>query len=131
SIVVMPSKREGFGLVALEAIAAGIPVLVTAESGLAELLLDAAASGALEKNLADMCIVDVNGELATISMDWATRLHGVLSNVSDAFAQAERMRSVLRPMLTWENAARQLSADIEREIFGGSAECAGSAHSAL
>lgn len=35
-LVAMPSRTEGFDLVALEAISAGIPVLVTAESGIAE-----------------------------------------------------------------------------------------------
>ena len=37
-IVVLPSRTEGFGMVALEAISAGIPVLVTGESGIAEAL---------------------------------------------------------------------------------------------
>ena len=38
SIIIMPSKREGFGLVAMEGIAAGIPILITAESGVADML---------------------------------------------------------------------------------------------
>ena len=37
-LVALPSRTEGFGLVALEAISAGIPVLVTAESGIAKAL---------------------------------------------------------------------------------------------
>ena len=37
-LVVLPSRTEGFGLVALEAISAGVPVLVTGESGIAEAL---------------------------------------------------------------------------------------------
>ena len=37
-LVAVPSRTEGFGLVALEAISAGIPVLVTSESGIAEAL---------------------------------------------------------------------------------------------
>jgi glycosyltransferase involved in cell wall biosynthesis len=36
SLVMMPSKREAFGLVALEAIAAGIPVIISAKSGVAQ-----------------------------------------------------------------------------------------------
>ena len=38
-IIVLPSRTEGFGLVALEAISAGVPVLVAGESGIAEALL--------------------------------------------------------------------------------------------
>jgi glycosyltransferase involved in cell wall biosynthesis len=37
--VLMPSRSEGFGLVGLEAIARGIPLLASSESGLAEVLL--------------------------------------------------------------------------------------------
>ena len=37
-VVVVPSRTEGFGMVALEAISAGIPVLVARESGIAEAL---------------------------------------------------------------------------------------------
>ncbi|XP_078347655.1 uncharacterized protein LOC144632796 isoform X3 [Oculina patagonica] len=37
-MVALPSRTEGFGLVALEAISAGIPVLVAGESGIAEAL---------------------------------------------------------------------------------------------
>ena len=37
-LVAMPSRTEGFGLIALEAISAGVPVLLTSESGIAEAL---------------------------------------------------------------------------------------------
>ena len=37
-LIAMPSRTEGFGLVALEAISAGVPVLVSGESGIAEAL---------------------------------------------------------------------------------------------
>ena len=37
-LIVMPSRSEGFGLVALEAISAGVPVLVSSESGMAKAL---------------------------------------------------------------------------------------------
>ncbi|XP_022808643.1 uncharacterized protein LOC111345624 [Stylophora pistillata] len=37
-LVALPSRTEGFGLVALEAISAGVPVLVSGESGVAEAL---------------------------------------------------------------------------------------------
>ena len=37
-LVSLPSRTEGFGLVALEAISAGVPVLMSGESGIAEAL---------------------------------------------------------------------------------------------
>ena len=39
-MVAIPSRTEGFGLVALEAISAGIPVFVAGETGIAEALLE-------------------------------------------------------------------------------------------
>ena len=39
-MVAIPSRTEGFGLVALEAISAGIPVLIAGETGIAEALLE-------------------------------------------------------------------------------------------
>ena len=37
-LIVMPSRTEGFGLVALEAVSAGVPVLVSSECGIAKAL---------------------------------------------------------------------------------------------
>ena len=37
-LVAMPARTEGFGLIALEAISAGVPVLLTSESGIAKAL---------------------------------------------------------------------------------------------
>ena len=39
-LVIMPSRTEGFGLAALEALSAGLPVLVSGNSGLGEALQD-------------------------------------------------------------------------------------------
>jgi len=41
-LVIMPSRTEGFGLIALEAISAGLPVLVSANSGLGEAMKEVA-----------------------------------------------------------------------------------------
>ena len=39
-MVIMPSKSEGFGLVALEALSAGLPILVGSNSGFARAIQD-------------------------------------------------------------------------------------------
>jgi glycosyltransferase involved in cell wall biosynthesis len=113
SVVVMPSRREGYGLVAMEGIAAGIPVLVSAESDVAELLLDHDIAAAIGKSLVEKCVADVDGDADTIKRSWATRVYDMLSNPVNAFEEAERIRSALRSLLTWQRAAEQLSSDME------------------
>jgi len=41
-LAIMPSRTEGFGLIALEAMSAGLPVLVSANSGFGEALREVA-----------------------------------------------------------------------------------------
>lgn len=88
-LLAMPSRTEGFGLVALEAISAGIPVLVTSESGIAE---------ALEK---------VDGGKSVIvqsdfSEEWAQRIHELSEkNPECRHDDAIRLREEYRKTYSW------------------------------
>ena len=63
-LAVMPSRTEGFGLAALEALSAGLPVLVSGNSGLAE---------ALKKvPYGSSCVVESKDP-----KDWANAIRGV------------------------------------------------------
>ena len=63
-LAVMPSRTEGFGLAALEALSAGLPVLVSGNSGLAE---------ALKKvPYGSSCVVESEDP-----KDWANAIRGV------------------------------------------------------
>ena len=117
SVVIMPSKREGFGLVALEAVAAGVPIIVSSESGFALLLYSPDIYKILGKDLVDLCVAEVDGEDSdAICADWAAKLRIVLDKSKDAFIRAEEMRNKLKSILTWENAAKQMSEKI-REVI--------------
>lgn len=111
SVVIMPSKQEGFGLTALEAIAAGIPILVTSESGLGELLLTTNISAV--DAIAKRCVADVIGETDDIAKKWSERIADIFNNPQVAFEEAAKLKSALLPVLTWERAARDLSIEIE------------------
>jgi glycosyltransferase involved in cell wall biosynthesis len=113
SAVIMPSKREGFGLTALEGIAAGIPILVSAESGLGELLFERDIAAAIGQAVAEECVADVDGEVEEIRKDWATRVQTIFTDPVKAFSQAKQMRAALVPLLSWERAAEQFSLDME------------------
>jgi glycosyltransferase involved in cell wall biosynthesis len=112
SAIIMPSKREGFGLVALEGIAAGVPILVTSECGMADLLLDRDIACSIGQSAAELCVADVLGSNAVDA--WASRLRAIFSDLPSAFSEADRIRAALRSILTWENAARGFSNSIEK-----------------
>lgn len=112
SVVIMPSMKEGFGLTALEAIAAGIPTIISAESGIGEFLLAGSVAGV--SDVAAKCIADVIGDTNEIAENWTQRIAEIYLNQEAAFADAAKLREALLPVLTWERAARDLSTEIEK-----------------
>ncbi len=109
SIVLMPSRSEGFGLVGLEAICAGVPVLASNESGLAELLQQE-----LSPEEANRIIVPVTHDLETDADAWARAIERLLLDRNAAFKNAERLRESLGGSATWARAVEDLFEAMER-----------------
>ncbi|EWM12074.1 CATRA conflict system CASPASE/TPR repeat-associated protein [Kutzneria sp. 744] len=109
SLVLMPSRVEGFGLVGHEAIRAGAPCLVSGRSGLGMLLAD------LPGGQVRQTVVPVTRTLATDIETWGSRIAAVMGNVGAALGTADDLRTVLAARHTWAMAARSLI-----EIDGGS-----------
>ncbi|XP_078577349.1 uncharacterized protein LOC144862587 [Branchiostoma floridae x Branchiostoma japonicum] len=101
-LVLMPSRAEPFGLVGLEAIAAGVPVLVSEHSGLAELIEE--LSDKLGQPTFRHRIVKMTGETATDAdvEKWAERIEDVLKNARSEFAEARDFREKLLASKYWE-----------------------------
>jgi len=78
--VLMPSRTEGFGLVGLEAILAGTPVLVSEQSGLGELLREV-----LTREAAARHIVRVTGDVKVDAEAWSRAAEGILLDREAAF----------------------------------------------
>ncbi|RYZ67144.1 MAG: glycosyltransferase family 1 protein, partial [Proteobacteria bacterium] len=116
SLLIMPSKNEGFGLVGLEAIASGMPVLLSANSGIAQLLSsDNAVSSALNPKTVELSICDVEGACEeTVEIEWAKQMKVILSDRSSAFARADQLRKDLSKVLSWQAAARTFAADLSK-----------------
>jgi glycosyltransferase involved in cell wall biosynthesis len=116
SLLLMPSKREGFGLIALEAISAGIPVLMSTDSGIAEMLhKDPEVVAAIDADSAQAAVCDVDGATeAIIAAEWAKQMTPILADREAAFARADKLRKDLASVLTWRAAARALVDELER-----------------
>lgn len=100
TVVLMPSRSEGFGLVGLEAISRGIPLLASSESGLAEVLLKHGG----EAGQAAVVKVSLDDE-ATIE-ELANNLQAIWDRPGAAFEQARRLREALAPSLSEERSIR-------------------------
>jgi glycosyltransferase involved in cell wall biosynthesis len=105
SLVLMPSRKEGFGLIGLEAIARGVPTLISAPSGLAETLRQQA------RELAEEWILPVTGDAVT---KWAERMEFLLTGRPGAFARAAELRGALADKLDWKQAVQHLLAEVAK-----------------
>lgn len=89
SVVLMPSRAEGFGLVGIEAIARGIPALVSSESGLAELLRRHG------NELGQAAIVQMSQDDDESVERLYQKLRPIWESPEQAFAQARALREGL------------------------------------
>jgi len=104
SVVLMPSRSEGFGLVGLEAISMGVPVLLSEKSGLAE---------AIERDahqLAERHIATVTGDLEADAVEWARRIEFILDDRDASFSRARQLREAISGAWSWSNVVERLLA---------------------
>jgi glycosyltransferase involved in cell wall biosynthesis len=100
SLVLMPSRTEGFGLAGLEAIAAGTPLLAASRSGLAELLRES-----LPADLARHMIVERGEDDDETSSHWADAIDRVFRDRESAFRRAAEVRAQLLDRFAWKKVA--------------------------
>jgi len=100
SLVIVPSRSEGFGLVGVEAIAQGVPVLVSSGSGLAQLLRET-----LGHEAADPFVVSMSGDDERDTDKWARAIDRKLRDREGAFRQTAELRARLAERVPWSEAA--------------------------
>jgi glycosyltransferase involved in cell wall biosynthesis len=106
SVMCMPSKEEGFGLVALEAIAAGVPVLVDAHSGLAQVLRTIDAD--------DPAIVDAPPQPKRAVEAWLKKLVAALDAMEPQRERARKRREDLAKHCDWDTTAKRLLREVAK-----------------
>lgn len=106
--VLLPSRREGFGLSAFESLCLGVPTLVTSNSGLADLLVEKCP--------------DISEKIVVSSLDpqvWANRIEWAISPENlDLFLEVRR---VLTTSCLWEHAVSKLMNSALGSIPAGAA----------
>lgn len=110
SLVLMPSRAEGFGLVGLEAIVSGVPVLASSRSGLGELLLEQ-----LDEVASSQIVIPVTGDLSADAQVWATAIRGVLDHRDKSFDRARTLRLGLQEQKSWRAAVDGLMWELRRD----------------
>ncbi|MEM7522351.1 MAG: glycosyltransferase [Pseudomonadota bacterium] len=105
SVVLMPSRKEGFGLTGLEAIVQGVPVLISDQSGLAELL-----QAHLSPEHCARISVPTSGENTRRYDEWTEAVRRVLMDRESAFEQIRDIRSTLAERCSWAGAINALTA---------------------
>ena len=105
-IAILPSKTEGFGLSALEAISAGLPVLVSGNSGIAE---------ALRKvPIGSQCVVDSEDPA-----EWARAIKAVRYKERNVrLAEARILRENYLQQFSWEKPCNSLVEKMYSLAFG-------------
>ena len=105
-IAILPSKTEGFGLSALQAISAGLPVLVSGNSGIAEALRKVPNGS--------QCIVDSEDPA-----DWARAIKAVRNKKRYVrLAEAKSLRENYLQQFSWETPCDFLVKKMYNLAFG-------------
>ena len=105
-LAIMPSRTEGFGLTALEALSAGLPVLVSGNSGLGEALKKVPCGS--------HCVVDSEDP-----KDWASAISAVCQKDRDVrLAESKHLCEKYLEKYSWEKPCRDLVERIWNLTFG-------------
>ena len=104
-LVIMPSKSEGFGIVALEALSAGLPILVGSNSGFAK---------AIETiPFGKSCIVDSEDPAK-----WAEAIESVRVRHKFILEEIKQLKQKYRKTYCWKRQSEEL-VDRLRQIVCG------------
>lgn len=103
SVLLMPSRREGFGLVPLEALQVGTPILVSSKSGFAE-FLKTKISSASQLQQYVVRTVDDREESAE---EWCKALEFTLRDRKAAFRRTAELEEIMADH-TWDAASTAL-----------------------
>ncbi|WP_292448088.1 glycosyltransferase [Mesorhizobium sp.] len=122
----MPSREEGFGLVACEAMSFGAPIIVSQQSGIAELILETAQQTG--QNFS-RCVVEMSGDPKDIAARFASAALPLLVEGAGDELLYPRLRGYLASVCSWDKAATTFMEVVEAASQARSAASTSSATS--
>ena len=105
NLVIMPSRSEAFGLVALEALSAGLPILVSSKSGFARALQNIP--------FGKSCIVDSHEPAK-----WAEAIEGVRVRHGVRLEEIKILRTSYDKKYSWKEQCEALVENMRRIVYG-------------
>ena len=105
-LAIMPSRTEGFGLTALEALSAGLPVLVSGNSGLGVALKEVVYGS--------QCVVDSEDP-----KEWAKKIKAVREKRREVrLAESKLLRDKYLEKFRWQQSCGLLLEKMQNLVFG-------------
>ena len=109
-LVIMPSKSEGFGLVALEALSAGLPILVGSNSGIAK-ALENVPNG-------DKCIVSFDDPAK-----WAESIEAVRVRHRMRLEEIKALKASYGELYSWKEQCEEFVRRMWKKVKGKRCRC--------
>ena len=104
-LAIMPSKSEGFGLVGLEALSAGLPILVSSRSGFAK---------ALEKVPSGKSCIVYSGDPTM----WADAILAIRDRHKSRLDEIKALRESYGQIYSWRRQCEDLAKVMQKMIHG-------------
>ncbi|XP_019614825.1 PREDICTED: uncharacterized protein LOC109462707 [Branchiostoma belcheri] len=109
-LVLMPSRAEPFGLIGLEAIAAGIPVLISDKSGLADMIKDLIKEKKCHPDMRHRIVKTSvrESDIGDDAKEWAKKITDTLEYSEAEFDKAAEYKKRLLESKYWEESQQNL-----------------------
>lgn len=110
SVFMMPSRAEGYGLVACEALSLGVPTLISSSAGLAEVVRKVADKHHLKT---ESCVIDHDDDPTVTATRYAEAALNILLHEEAAETYVRQLREHLAGTCSWDAAASQFMSQLE------------------
>lgn len=109
----MPSREEGYGLVACEALSLGVPTLVSENSGIAEVIREVALAHHMD---AAHCVIPMTGAAKVSGRRFADAALEILVHAERATSYCNMLSERLLTSCSWEVGAQQFLAAVDGAV---------------